>query len=503
PARGTRKWWAEQVLSGAASNLPALAEDPAECAKVVVGAASRSADAQDGAQHQNVIQAQRILLDQFAEPKSVTSYLTELKREVPDQGHGLWWLVDDAFHHILHEQVSDDRPDYLAELLQALRSDGEGALAVEVLHMFGMMHKVDQLPDLVRTFSTPLDRVLVLAAAALNRKPQDAAQLVILLDQENDGEAIASIVHDVACQRTVPDVMTFLRGVRELPDIVRSVLTMFTGESSGRSDFDKVQLCSALRADVHFQSQEQEREYAHQILGRALHVAYRRDFHSAAHGDVERAQLHDIPAALHHVDRDLGTLRTWITTELSRNDTPDLYADLYIEDQRRTTVDEIAAWAVTRSPGRDAADELIQFAVKELPAQHVGVICEQLANPGKAGRRGGASDGQFHMLRRAFAAHATTDKIGDLLRQLDEFSRLKHESDALLAEIVDNGGPGNGDAFRPVTSLRKICEKLSGSRNRALASELRRIALERLGGRPARDVPDLVGLAGSARERMR
>ncbi|MFI0405708.1 hypothetical protein [Actinomadura sp. 3N508] len=513
----TREWWVEHVLSGAAGKLPELARQPADCATIMVDAARRSADSQDGAQQQNVLTAQRILLDQLAAPASVTSYLTGLKRKVPDQGHDLWWLVDDAFHNILDVPVRGDQPvppagafqrageaaDFAA-LLQALRSGGEGALAVEVLHMFGMMHKVDQLPQLVRTFSTPLDRVLVLTAAALNRKPQDAARLVILLGRENDGEAIASIVHDVACQRTVPDVMTFLRGVREHPEIVRSVLTMFTGESSGRSDFDKVQLCSALRADVHFRSQEREHEYAHQVLGRALHVAYRRDHRSDAPRDVERARLDDIPAALHHVDRDLETLRTWILTELNRNDTPDLYADIYAEDQRRTTVDEIAAWAVTHSPNRAAADELIHFAVKDLPAQHVGVICEQLADPGKAGKRGGAAGGgQFHMLRRAFAAHATTDKIGDLLRQLDEFSPLNDESDALLTEIVLNGGPGNEGAFRPVASLGTICEKLSGSRNQALASALRRIALGRLGGRPARDVPALVELAGSARERRR
>lgn len=512
PHQETHKWWVKQVLSGAASNLPTLAERPAACATVVVDAARQSANGPDDAQHQNVIKAQRILLDQLAAPASVASYLTELKREVPDQGHDLCWLVDHAFDHILDGRVRDDQPtvafpresevSHVAELLQALRSAGEGALAVEALHIFGKIHDVDRLPQLVRTFSVPLDRVLVLTAAALNRKPQDAARLVTLLDQENDGEAIASIVHDVACQRTVPDVMTFLRGVREQPDIVKNVLTQFTGESSGRSDFDKVQLCSTLRADIHFQQQEWKHEYVHRVLGRALHVAYRRDSRSDDHSNVERAQLFDIPAALQHVDRNLKTLRTWITTELKRSDTPDLYADLYIENPHRAGVDDIAAWAVTHSPDRDAADELIQFAVEEIPARHVGVICEQLATPGEARGRGSDTNEQFHMLRLAFAANATTDKIGDLLWRLDEFTLLKDESDDLLTEIVDNGGPGNDNGFRPVASLETICRTLSGSRNQALAPALRRMALERLDRRPVSDVSALVKLAPPGRERM-
>lgn len=517
PPQEAHEWWVGQVRSGAASNLPALAQrHPKECATVVVDAASPSATNQDSGR-KNVMQAQQILLDLFAEPASVATYLAELERKVPDQSHELWWLLDAALTHIFAgqarhaqlgtpteaSQLESGAIDF-AKLLEAFRSGGYGALAGIALHMFGMMHEVDQLPRLVRTFDNPLDREAVLTAVALNREPQDAAKFVTLLDQENNREMVERMVADISRRRTVPDVMTFLRGVRPWPDIVKKVLDQFTGESSGRSDLDKVRLCGALRADVHFQEEECAHEYAHRVLGRAIHVAYRRDDQSARHSNVERAQPHQLPAALRYVDRDLETLRTWITTEDNRDHTPDLYADLYIESQHRPTVEEIVAWAIAHSPDRNATDELTQFAAKELSPHKIGWIYEKLANPGEHSGQWSDSNSQFRMLRHAFAAHATADKIGDLLKQLDEFTHLNSESDALLADIVENGGPRYDHPFRETQALGTICEKLSHARNRAnrsLAPALRRIALERLGRRPAHDVRKLVKLAGSVRER--
>jgi TIR domain len=91
----------------------------------------------------------------------------------------------------------------------------------------------------------PLDAVAILTLAAVDRPPKEAAKLAVELRRAEGGPSglTASIVHDLAAQRTVPDVAEFIAECERLgeADLMVETVAAFVGSRS-RVSLDKALL---------------------------------------------------------------------------------------------------------------------------------------------------------------------------------------------------------------------------------------------------------------------
>lgn len=110
-------------------------------------------------------------------------------------------------------------------ILDRMRKEHREAMAMRALYAFALRRPVDELVELAHHFD-PRDGVMLMATAALSRPVGEAAELAVMQQEAESGSErapiTASIVHDVACQRTAFDVAVFVRVVEERGPTSRS-----------------------------------------------------------------------------------------------------------------------------------------------------------------------------------------------------------------------------------------------------------------------------------------
>jgi len=152
--------------------------------------------------------------------------------------------------------VSDQTsvPDFFAHI-KRLRAGGPGqppapASAMATLRVFAYLRSIEVLLGL-RPEAAPaggfaaLDAVAILTLAAVDRPPKEAAELAAGLRDADGGPSglTASIIHDLAAQRTVPHVAEFVAECKRMghADLVGETVTAFV-RSESRVSLDKALL---------------------------------------------------------------------------------------------------------------------------------------------------------------------------------------------------------------------------------------------------------------------
>jgi len=202
------------------------------------------------------------------------------------------------------------------------------AAALRILHKFGRRRDIAGLLESTRHFAH-LDALAILATAALSRPVEEAAQLALgqwLRESEQGAgtQLTDGIVHDVASQRTAPDVAAFIKKCREQPEarLADQTLRIFAGAVSGRTNLDKARLYLLLRDDGCTTE-------AADLLKLTLFGVGRRALDTATDGPDE---LHDLVGGLLHLSPSQPVLEDWIreamTDPLDRDATVNLVANL-------------------------------------------------------------------------------------------------------------------------------------------------------------------------------
>lgn len=203
------------------------------------------------------------------------------------------------------------------------------AAAMRILHKFARRRDIADLLESTRHF-VHLDSLAILATAALSRPVEEAAQLAlgqwVRESEEGAGhtQLTDGIVHDVASQRTAPDVAAFIKKCREKPEakLADQTLRIFAGGGSGRTNLDKARLYILLRDDGCAAE-------AADLLKLTLFGVGQRVLGALPDGPDE---LHDLVGGLHHLSPSQPVLEDWIreamTDPLDRDATVNLVANL-------------------------------------------------------------------------------------------------------------------------------------------------------------------------------
>ena len=210
--------------------------------------------------------------------------------------------------------LTDPISDVVMRLTAIRRGDPRNALpprpaaAMRILHTFALRRKIGDLLESTRHFEH-LDAMAILAAAALKRPVEEAADLALgqwRREARHDArtQLTDGIVHDVASQRTAPEVSVFVKRIREEPgaELADQTLRIFAGSGSGRTNLDKAVLYIMLRDDGC-------RSEAAELLKLTLREVGARARSAATDGPDE---LHDLVGALHHLSPTQRILEYWI-----------------------------------------------------------------------------------------------------------------------------------------------------------------------------------------------
>lgn len=231
--------------------------------------------------------------------------------------------------------LTDPVPD-VAKRMTAMRRGAPAAglaprpaAAMRILHKFARRREIADLLESTRNFAH-LDALAILATAALSRPVEEAAQLALGQWVRESAEGAGhtqltdGIVHDVASQRTAPDVAAFIKKCREKPEakLADQTLRIFAGGGSGRTNLDKARLYILLRDDGCATE-------AADLLKLTLFGVGQRVLGAVTDGPDE---LHDLVGGLHHLSPSQPVLEDWIreamTDPLDRDATVNLVANL-------------------------------------------------------------------------------------------------------------------------------------------------------------------------------
>ncbi|MFJ5927767.1 hypothetical protein ACIQF6_34750 [Kitasatospora sp. NPDC092948] len=375
--------------------------------------------------------------------------------------------------------------------LGAANDDGaQPATAIRLLHVFAVSRSID---DLLTAASTSMpaagpalpardrlnywDSVNMLATAALCRSAEQAAELACK-QWEAEGRGAAGrgtpltdgIVHDVACQRTAPDVAVFVRECRRAQGPVDKTLRVFTRPSSGRTNLDKALLYILLRD----QGCDPE---AGKLLLQTLSTIDRHGSTQAA--DTDPAEFHDLVGALYQLSPAEQILENWVDAQLA-------------DPEQVITTRRIVARLIASETG--SPDTLVEHVGARLSRHDIVEICGQLATerPEKCDE-----------IRRHAAARSSNDELAELVIAWHRSQILTRTTKDLLADVVA-AGVGGATGPRPRSRVADLDKVLA---NFNAEAECRRLlwiaAAEQVEGRSGIELAELLGRVERTSDRYR
>ncbi|MCL8013113.1 hypothetical protein [Streptomyces sp. AS02] len=364
-------------------------------------------------------------------------------------------------------------------ILSRMRQEQRGAMAMRALHAFALRRPVDELVELAHHFDRR-DAVMLMATAALSRPVGEAAELAVMQQEAESGSErapiTASIVHDVACQRTAFDVAVFVRVLEERQSgLAKRTVKVFAGAGSGRTNLDKALLHTALR-------DEGCHREADRLLGLTLRtIADGPPGTSGASEDGE--EIADLAGAFQHLSPAVRVLERWVEERLNASDATE------VERTRRL----VARLIARRGTGHDALAEHIGRTTQP---RHLVKLCAMLA-------KDEASPAKCALVRRYAAGHKSVQELAVLVASWHRDPVLTRGTRDLLADIV--AGPSDsGSAPRTLEELRQLDEWLPLEDAAPECSRLlRHAAAIRVEGRSGADLVALLGRVERSRDRTR
>lgn len=394
---------------------------------------------------------ERVLDTLTGDLAGLVEYVTVLDGAQADQVLNTQKLIDNAF-----ARVSAQGVDRFVAWLSELRTQGHPAIAVQALHAYGRLADGD-LAALATSLESAADPVILIAAAALHRPPEDAARLAI--ENEHDTSIAHAVIHDVLRQRTVPDIARFLRALHLLgaPDLVNDTVKQFAAPASGRSNLDKALLYVALYASPRL------REIALDLLWRTL----------GAIGDLGRApgpaQQQDLVAAFWELCPGGRVLEDWFKLRLDGSENA--------EEAREHVVLLLRG---SRGPGRDS---LLAAMAGDATPMNLKRICETLMEEG--------DEAQAAMLVRAIAHSGHIERLGDFLDRWSWAQPSAETTRKLLHWVLTPEGADRAPMGSAV--VEGVAGYLADGHGRTLGEDLRRQAATLVRLRPAEEIVGLLG----------
>jgi hypothetical protein len=371
----------------------------------------------------------------------------------------------------------------LVGILSRMREEHREAMAMRALHAFALRRPVDELVELAHQFDRRA-AVMLMATAALSRPVGEAAELALMQHEAEfrSGRApiTASIVHDVACQRTAFDVAVFVRVLeRRQPMLAKRTVEMFAGAGSGRTNLDKALLHTALR------DEGCERE-ADRLLGLTLWAIADSPPGAAGAGDEgdEGEEMADLAGAFQHLSPAGRVLERWVEERLNASDATEV-------ERTRALVARLIA---RRGAGHDALAEHIGRTAQP---RHIVKLCALLA------KGPSASPAKCALVRQYAAGNTNVQELAGLVASWHKEPALTRTTRELLADVVASA-VGPGASPRPLNELRQLNEWL---REEDADPECSRLlcyaAAVRIEGRSGADLVTLLGRVERGRDRSR
>lgn len=360
-------------------------------------------------------------------------------------------------------------PQFVARL-RHMRGAQREAMAMRALHAFALHRPVLELVQLAHEFA-PRDAVMLMATAALSRPVSEAAQLALLQYRTESDPArapvTASIVHDVACQRTAFDVAVFVRvlkgeGEREGQELAEHTVRLFASPGSGRTNLDKALLHIAL-------VDEGCRDEAGQLLDLTLRAIAGSPPDAVAPGaeseeSAESEGIADLADAFQHLSPGGRVLEQWVEKRL-QTDEP-----MMLEETR-----QFVATLIARS-GADQ-DALAAYIGGTAHPRHVAKVCALLT------RGKDESPAKRDLVRHHALGREDVEKLAQLVSYWHKEPDLTRTTRQLLADIVTATRVPDG-APRSLSELNRMADWLGRSHYYApgCSRALRSLAAERVEG---------------------
>lgn len=297
-------------------------------------------------------------------------------------------------------------------ILRRMREEHREAMAMRALHAFALRRPVGELVHLAHHFD-PRDAVMLMATAALSRPVGEAAELAVM-QQEAESRSerapiTASLVHDVACQRTAFDVAVFVRVLEQRRSaLAKRTVQVFAGPGSGRTNLDKALLHTALR-------DEGCHREADLLLGLTLRAIADSPPGAAGAGE-EGEEIADLAGAFQHLSPAGRVLERWVEERLNASDATE------VERTRRLVAKLIAR----RGTGHDALAEHIGRTTQP---RHLVKLCAMLA-------KDEASPAKCALVRHYAAANANVQELAVLVASWHKEPALTRTTRSLLNDIV-------------------------------------------------------------------
>jgi anti-sigma factor ChrR (cupin superfamily) len=307
-------------------------------------------------------------------------------------------------------------------ILSRMREEHREAMAMRALHAFALRRPVHELVRLADHFDGR-DAVMLMATAALSRPVGEAAELALMqYEAESGGERApitASIVHDVACQRTAFDVAVFVRVLEQRePTLAKRTVQVFASPGSGRTNLDKALLHTALR-------DEGCHREADRLLGLTLRAIADSPPGAAGPGGAgeEGEEMADLAGAFQHLSPAGRILERWVEERLNASDATEV----------ERTRELVARLIARRGAGHDALAEHIGRTAQP---RHVVKLCALLA------RGDTASPAKCALVRQYAAAHKNVQELAVLVTFWHKEPALTRTTRELLTDIVAGAGAG-------------------------------------------------------------
>jgi hypothetical protein len=370
-----------------------------------------------------------------------------------------------------------DGPQF-ARILDQMRSTRSEAMAMRALHAFALRRRVDDLVDLSDGFDAR-DAVMIMATAALARPVSEAAELAMLQQVRETGRQnapiTASIVHDVACQRTAFDVAVFVRVVYEqYPELADRTVAAFAGPGSGRTNLDKALLHTALL-------DEKCPLQADHLLELTLHAVAT----DGPGGTEEQGEeIADLAGAFLHLSPHGQILETWAQAQLSAPDARQV-------DHARQLIARLIA---RRGSGHDA---LAAHIGRTAQPRDVVKLCALLT-------REEDSPAKCALLRHHAAVHTDVQGLAKLISLWHRDPVLTTTTRDLLTDIVTVPSGVDG-APRSLDVLAQLYDWLNEeeSGDDTCAALLCHVAAVQVRGRSGSELVELLNRIKRSRERTR
>ncbi|MEV3859189.1 hypothetical protein AB0J38_33385 [Streptomyces sp. NPDC050095] len=370
------------------------------------------------------------------------------------------------------------------QILMRMRDEHREAMAMRALHAFALRRPVDELVELAHHFERR-DAVMLMATAALSRPIGEAAQLAVLQHEaeayETRAPITASIVHDVACQRTAFDVAVFVRVLQPArPRLAERTVEVFAGAGSGRTNLDKALLHTALR-------DEGCQGAADRLLELTLETIARTPSDGTAGPGTKHAEdgeeIADLAGAFQHLSPAGQILESWVEARLKASDATQV-------DLTRQLLAKLIA---RRGDGHDA---LAAHVGRTTAPLHVVKLCALLAGQENA-------PAKCALVRGHAAEHQAVQDLAALVAYWHKEPVLTSRTRDLLADIVTNPAAADG-APRSLDELRQLDEWLPLYDASAECSRLlRHVAAVHVQGRTGQEIVSLLDWIERSRERTR